>query len=120
MDVEQPAGISLDKSRREDAHESGERNEPRRNPVYFRSECRFERFTGGESAVLDDTGRDAMRGGDLEAFCIRAVADHGRHRQPGVDQRAQVAAAPGNKDDYGHGPIIVSGRTQRSKSAPDT
>src|SRR5712664_2418339 len=86
MDVEHPAGIALDESRREDAHEASKRDETWRKPIDFPGEERFERLAAGEGAVLDDAGRDAMRGGYLEALCVRAVADHGGHRQSGVDQ----------------------------------
>ena len=57
MDVEQPASIALDESRREDAHETSERDETGRKPIDFAGKDRFERLASGEGAVLDDVGK---------------------------------------------------------------
>jgi hypothetical protein len=97
---------------------AGEQHEARREALDFRAKRRFERLAAREGAMLDHARSYATGRGELEALGIRAVADHAAHRQTGLEQRLQVAAAPGNQrdDQVSRRPIIASGRTQRSKS----
>ncbi len=86
------------------------------------AERSVEGFAACEGAVLHHTRRNAARGRELEPLGVGAVGDDGAHREAGVEQRLQVAAAPGDQrdDQAPRRPIIASGRTQRSKSSPET
>lgn len=100
MDVDQSAVIARHKPRREDAHESGQRDKIGMESVDKVGKRGIETVAIRIVAVLDDGGRNAMRLRDLQPAGIRAIADHCRDVawQTGFQQCLQVAAAAGNED----------------------
>src|SRR5471030_2289233 len=99
MDVEKAVGVARDEPRREDAHEPGEGDPFGRMLRDLSGQRRIETLAGAVLLIPDDRSRHAAGCGDRETRSLRPVADYGRNRQAGVEDRLHIAAAAGDEDD---------------------
>jgi len=104
MDIEHAALPPFDERGRQDAHEAGEGDQPRRLLAQQFGERGVIVGSACEAAVAEDLRWDASALCSLEPIGISLVADHqtdpvrGRGALASVDQRLQVAAAA--RDEY--------------------
>ena len=68
----------------------------------------------GVVGAAEDRGRHSVRRRDLESADAGPVADDERHGQPGIEDRLQVGATPGDEDSQPHrGRLMRTGRAPR-------
>jgi hypothetical protein len=100
MDVQQATMEAPHESRREDPHESGQRDELRGMTVDRIGEGRFECLARGKLAVRHRARGDTACPRDRQSARVGDIADYRRHREPGIEQRLHVAAAARDEDDH--------------------
>src|SRR5258708_36479283 len=120
MNVEQPSGIARHEGGCQHSHEPRERHQPRREAVDLLRQSGVKGVAAGKTAVIHHPGHDAMRRCDGEPFGVSAVADHGGHWKPRLEQRLHVAAASGYQDHDGHGQYTRLARYPSSSSSAST
>lgn len=115
MDIEQASCVALHEARRQDAHETRQHHQIRREAVDGRGQGGVEAVAVGEGLVVDHGGGDAVRSRKPEAGGVRAVGDHGGDApRPALglacaDDGFHIRAASGNEnDDIFHRSILSS------------
>ena len=107
MDVQQSSLEALHEGRREDAHESGERDQLRAAGFQLAGERVLERLARGEFPDGDHRGRHAQRRGARQAARAGPVGDHPNYTV------AAAGGLPGARDGFHR--IL---RTRRHEPAP--
>src|SRR6266446_6875633 len=110
MNIEQLLLVARHEPGREHAHESGEHDQSRRNAVDLAGERGVEFLPARKTAMPDEPGRHAPRGRGFEDLGFGFAADDRGDRQPGIEQRMQVAAPARNEHRYGHEPLKEDSR----------
>ncbi|MNN34263.1 hypothetical protein D3C81_1480630 [compost metagenome] len=105
VDIQQPARIAVDKTRRQDAHEAGQHHQVGRMGIDGLGHRGVKRGAVGELAMVDHAGGNALLLRELQPGGIGPVRQHRCHAgrpataRAGPDDGFHVGATPGNQDD---------------------
>ena len=124
MDVHQPARIPIDKTSREDAHETRKYHDIRSVGVDACGQRGVKIGALRISAVIDALGRNIVFAGESQTLGIGPVADDRNNprgpsfQRTGIDDRLHIAAAAGNQDDNVFHAAKCITRVLRTRAGP--